>query len=89
MFLLQFYSDTQVDDFHSVDYDAISMLNVSATQEQQKLIEALQAEVAHLKGENITLKSQVSRLTELEQDMLKLKALILTADNKHSITKNK
>ena len=79
----------QIDDFHTVDYDAISMLNVSATQEQQKLIEALQSEVAHLIDENITLKSQVSRLTDLEQEMLKLKALILETDNEYSITKNK
>ena len=28
----------QVDDFHVVDYDAVSMLNVSATQELYKLI---------------------------------------------------
>lgn len=45
-----------VDDFRTVDYEAISMLNVSATQqlakqleEQQKLIEKLQVENAELK----------------------------------------
>ncbi|MEM6348955.1 MAG: tail fiber domain-containing protein [Bacteroidota bacterium] len=56
----------EVDDFHTVDYEAISMLNVSATQEQQglieeqqKLIDALQAlleeqqkEMEKLKGQN-------------------------------------
>ena len=43
-------------DYHMVDYDAISMLNVSATQElykilleQQKLIEQLQEEIENLK----------------------------------------
>lgn len=32
----------EVNDFHSVDYDAISMLNVSATQELLKRIEVLE-----------------------------------------------
>ncbi len=32
----------EVKDFHTVDYEAIAMLNVSATQEQQRLIEAQQ-----------------------------------------------
>ncbi len=38
----------EVDDFHTVDYEAISMLNVSATQAQQKLIEKLQLEIERL-----------------------------------------
>ena len=41
----------EVDDFHVVDYDAISMLNVSATQELYKIIEKLQAEVTTLKAQ--------------------------------------
>ena len=43
----------QVDDFHVVDYDAVSMLNVSATQElyklilkQQKTIDAQKAQIS-------------------------------------------
>ena len=46
----------EVDDFHSVDYEALSMLNVSATQElyklilsQQKIIESLETEVAEIR----------------------------------------
>ena len=34
----------EVDDFHTVDYEAISMLNVSATQELAKQVEMLKAE---------------------------------------------
>ncbi|PKV50551.1 endosialidase-like protein [Aquimarina sp. MAR_2010_214] len=45
-----FVYGTQVHDFHTVDYDAISMLNVSATQELIRQIEAL-------KKENETIKS--------------------------------
>ncbi|MEM6348956.1 MAG: hypothetical protein AAF927_34035, partial [Bacteroidota bacterium] len=48
----------EVDDFHTVDYEAISMLNVSATQEQQKLIGALQA----------LLEEQQKRIEKLEAE---------------------
>ncbi|MEM6265468.1 MAG: hypothetical protein AAGI38_23400 [Bacteroidota bacterium] len=41
----------EVNDFHTVDYEAISMLNVSATQEQQRRIEELESTVAKLKKE--------------------------------------
>lgn len=34
----------QVDDFHTVDYEAIAMLNVSATQELLKRIKQLEVE---------------------------------------------
>ena len=50
----------QVPDFHSVDYDAIAMLNVSATQqlknEQDAAVQALQAE-------NKELRAQLAALT--------------------------
>ncbi|MEM9984901.1 MAG: hypothetical protein AAF804_07375, partial [Bacteroidota bacterium] len=36
---------------HTVDYEALSMLNVSATQAQQRIIEAQQAEIEALKAE--------------------------------------
>jgi hypothetical protein len=38
-----------VDDFHTVDYEAISMLNVSATQAQQELLEQQQSQIDELK----------------------------------------
>ncbi|PHR23125.1 MAG: hypothetical protein COA38_17330 [Fluviicola sp.] len=40
----------EVSDFHTVDYDAISMLNVSATQELLKRLEDLEQEVKNLKN---------------------------------------
>jgi hypothetical protein len=39
-------------DLKSVDYDAIAMLNVSATQELAKKVEALEAENSRLKAES-------------------------------------
>lgn len=39
----------EVDDFRAVDYDAISMLNVSATQELAKKVEVLEKEILELK----------------------------------------
>ncbi|GLR17617.1 tail fiber domain-containing protein [Portibacter lacus] len=53
----------EVDDFHTVDYEAISMLNVSATQAQQKLIEEQKEELAVLK---VTVYQLMERLDELE-----------------------
>ncbi|MEM6262036.1 MAG: tail fiber domain-containing protein [Bacteroidota bacterium] len=38
----------EVTDFHTVDYEAISILNVSATQEQQKIIEQQQKMIERL-----------------------------------------
>jgi hypothetical protein len=49
----------QVTDFHTVDYEAISMLNVSATQELVK-------EMEQLKKENKSLKAEVSKIQQLE-----------------------
>ncbi|MEH2291339.1 hypothetical protein [Nostoc sp.] len=41
----------EVNDFHVVDYDALSMLNISATQELYRIIETLQTEVEQLKAQ--------------------------------------
>ncbi|PHS10031.1 MAG: hypothetical protein COA88_03100 [Kordia sp.] len=54
----------EVNDFHTVDYEAISMLNVSATQEQQKIIVALQKQ-------NKALKETVEEQTKLSQIIIK------------------
>ncbi|MEM6262037.1 MAG: tail fiber domain-containing protein [Bacteroidota bacterium] len=56
----------EVTDFHTVDYEAISMLNVSATKEQQHRIEALEAENTQLKAEVEALKALETRLQALE-----------------------
>ncbi len=45
---LVFVYGREVDDFLTVDYDAISMLNVSATQALYQQIQTLQQKVAHL-----------------------------------------
>ncbi|MBK9338563.1 MAG: hypothetical protein IPM98_19355 [Lewinellaceae bacterium] len=59
-----------VDDFKSVDYDALSMLNISATQELYRLVQELQKENAALQAENGALRTQSagveSRLARLE-----------------------
>ncbi|MFT6863680.1 MAG: hypothetical protein ACJAVK_002241 [Akkermansiaceae bacterium] len=59
----------EVDDFRVVDYDAISMLNVSATQELLRRLEAKEKEVEELK----------SRLNVMDEKMVKVLAL-LSAD---------
>lgn len=53
----------EVDDFHNVDYDAISMLNVSATQELYKLVQ----EQAKL------IKEQGAMIRELQAEVQALK----------------
>jgi len=59
-----------VDDFKSVDYDALSMLNISATQEMYRQIQQLQQENAALRNENGALRTQSasieSRLSKVE-----------------------
>ena len=47
----------QVDDFLALDYDALSMLNVSATQELSKRIDTQQSSIKRLEAENALLKS--------------------------------
>ena len=55
----------QVDDFRTIDYEAISMLNVSATQESLKRIKSLEQQNAKLKEtceELLDLKSELENL---------------------------
>ena len=47
----------EVDDFRGVDYDALSMLNISATQELHRLIQDFQEEIQDLQDENVQLKN--------------------------------
>ncbi len=59
-----------VDDYRMVDYDAIAMLNVSATQELAKEVGALQQRIAELQAENTALKSAFEqRLQKLEASL--------------------
>jgi len=52
----------EVSDFRSVDYDAISMLNVSATQELARQLAAEQGEVAKLRAENQSLAAKLGAI---------------------------
>jgi len=49
-----------VNDFRTVDYDAISMLNVSATQELSKKLEEKDAVIAALEARLSALEKRVS-----------------------------
>jgi hypothetical protein len=59
----------EVNDFRTVDYDAISMLNVSATQELFKLITELQRS-------NSELKSELKNYASLQSDLEKIKGVL-------------
>lgn len=67
----------KVDDFHTVDYEAISMLNVSATQELIRQVEEQQSEIDVLKAENQKLKAQLTKIDQLEAKL----NLLLNVDN--------
>lgn len=56
----------QVDDFHSVDYEAISMLNVSATQELAKQVDLLKAKNQRQDKRIVELEKQIESLGALE-----------------------
>ncbi|MFY9345915.1 MAG: hypothetical protein WAT39_25710 [Planctomycetota bacterium] len=66
----------EVKDFLSVDYDAISMLNVSATQELAHRVETLKTENTVLKNENTALKHRVESLEAMAAEVTQLKAAI-------------
>src|SRR5205823_6720804 len=57
----------EVKDCRSVDYEAIAMLNVSATQELARKLVAKDAEIATLKGENRALAQKVEALQARDQ----------------------
>jgi hypothetical protein len=59
-------------DLKSVDYDAISMLNVSATQELARKVEALEEENGRLKGDT---KALADENTDLKTELCKFAAL--------------
>ena len=58
----------EVDDFHSVDYESLSMLNVSATQELYKLISKQQKIIENQNTEMAEMQTNFDeRLKEIEQ----------------------
>ncbi len=68
----------QVNDFLVVDYEAIAMLNVSATQELAKQVEELQKE-------NTGLKLQLTKIETLEQELRALKTMLKTTGGDNSL----
>ena len=63
----------EVDDFHSVDYEALSMLNISATQAQQRIIESQAKEIDQLESQLESLLAKVQKIeTILGQTSLKI-----------------
>ncbi|HYZ71662.1 MAG TPA: tail fiber domain-containing protein [Chthoniobacterales bacterium] len=64
----------EVSDLRTLDYDAISMLNVSATQELAKRVEALEQENAHLRTETKGLTAIETENAQLRADNAKLGA---------------
>jgi hypothetical protein len=61
----------EVKDFRTVDYEAIAMLNVSATQELAKKLETKDAEIAALKAANLAL---AEKMATFDQQLAALKA---------------
>ena len=50
----------RVDDFLVLDYEAIAMLNVSATQELAKRVDVHQSQIAKLEDENASLRTKLA-----------------------------
>jgi hypothetical protein len=65
-----------VDDFKSVDYEAIAMLNVSATQELAKQVEALKKALLEKEKRIGLLETQATELKELKAEMAEMRALL-------------
>ena len=66
----------EVKDFLTVDYEAISMLNVSATQQLIKNNEKLKSEIEKLKQENIQFKLKLSEINNLKAELEQIKQIL-------------
>jgi len=73
----------EVDDFRTVDYDAISMLNVSATQELARKLEVsdakftkLSAELTKLNSANEALTKKLAAVDALTEKLARLEQVI-------------
>ena len=75
----------EVDDFRTVDYQAISMLNVSATQALLKRIQALEKENETLQEANKDMKALKAEVDVLKKNVL----LLINEKNTASNTKEK
>jgi hypothetical protein len=77
-----FVYGTQQHDVRAVDYEAIAMLNVSATQELAKSMEALKAENAGLRAQVADLKTANDRLNALSSEVAELKQAVAAMRSK-------
>gem|GEM_PF-1493134 len=76
----------EVNDFHSVDYDAISMLNVSATQALYDIIQQLERDNETLKSDNEQLKAQATKINQLEAMFHQLQQQLSTSTTVQAIS---
>jgi hypothetical protein len=83
----------EVPDFHTVDYDRIYTLNVSATQELAAQLKAAQDRMKELEAENAQLKTgsaEQQQLNKQQQEMMKsMKAQIDAINERLNITTDK
>ena len=82
----------EVDDFHVVDYTAVSMLNVSATQElyklilkQQKIIENQKTEIENQKTE---IKAQTTQLEVTKKNQSDFDKRIRALESRYNISRS-
>jgi type IV secretory pathway TrbF-like protein len=68
----------EVSDFHTVDYEALTTLNISATQEILKRLQVLELE-------NQQLKSEVNKLEQLSSEVEALKQLLQVMTQKQTL----
>jgi hypothetical protein len=66
----------EVNDFHTVDYEAISMLNVSATQHLAREVETLKNENRKLKTKVARIDEQQQKINELQEQNTEIKAML-------------
>jgi hypothetical protein len=77
-----FVYGTEQRDVRAVDYEAIAMLNVSATQELAKNMEALKAENAGLRAQVADLKVANDKLNAISSEMAELKQAVAAMRSK-------
>lgn len=67
----------EVSDFHTVDYEAVAMLNVSATQELVKQMEQLKSENEQLKAQNNEFEARFAKIEAALQNTSRVKLPVL------------
>ncbi|MCB0647838.1 MAG: tail fiber domain-containing protein [Saprospiraceae bacterium] len=78
-----------VDDFHIVDYDAIAMLNVSATQELSKEVDKLIKEREVQQYETLSMKMEIEQLkSALEHQRAEMNQRLQIIESKYFVKNN-